>query len=99
MDKRFKSFQAFYPFYLEQHQNPWCRACHYLGSTLVIITCLAALYWQNPLYLLLAPCAGYGFAWVGHFVFEQNRPATFTHPFYSLLADWLMYWRWITRQD
>ncbi|WP_105169017.1 DUF962 domain-containing protein [Pseudoalteromonas sp. T1lg23B] len=99
MEKQFKTFREFYPYYLQQHQNSWCRLCHYLGSTMVIATCLIALYWQSAWYLLLAPVFGYGFAWVGHFVFEHNRPATFTHPFYSLLADWVMYWRWLTRQS
>jgi hypothetical protein len=37
------------------------------------------------------PVAGYSFAWVGHFFFEKNRPATFQHPFYSLLGDFVMY--------
>ncbi|MGN6808142.1 MAG: Mpo1-like protein, partial [Trinickia sp.] len=34
---------------------------------------------------------GYGFAWVGHFFFEKNRPATFSHPLYSLMGDWVMF--------
>ena len=48
-------------------------------------------YWQMALWLLLAPVVGYGFAWVGHFVFEKNRPATFTHPVYSLVGDFVMW--------
>ncbi|MDX1386234.1 MAG: DUF962 domain-containing protein, partial [bacterium] len=42
-------------------------------------------------YLLLLPVIGYSFAWIGHFFFEKNRPATFTYPGYSLLGDWVMF--------
>ncbi|TAK93078.1 MAG: DUF962 domain-containing protein [Aquabacterium sp.] len=38
----------------------------------------------------------YGFAWVGHFRFERNRPATFTYPLYSLMGDWVMFWQTLT---
>jgi hypothetical protein len=47
-------------------------------------------------YLLLALLCGYGFAWVGHFVFEKNKPASFKRPLYSFMGDWVMYaqiWR------
>ena len=46
---------------------------------------------DDPQYQLLALLCGYGFAWVGHFVFEKNRPATFKRPLYSLMGDWVMY--------
>jgi hypothetical protein len=42
--------------------------------------------------LAFLPIVGYGFAWVGHFVYEKNKPATFKHPFYSLRADFKMFW-------
>ncbi len=38
-----------------------------------------------------ALACGYGFAWVGHFFFEKNRPATFQHPLYSFMGDWVMF--------
>jgi hypothetical protein len=40
---------------------------------------------------LAALFCGYGLAWVGHFLFEKNRPATFQHPFYSFAGDWVMF--------
>ena len=48
---------------------------------------LATRQW---LLLLALPLVGYGFAWVGHFVFEKNRPATFKYPLYSFMGDWVM---------
>jgi hypothetical protein len=47
-------------------------------------------------WLLAALVCGYGFAWIGHFFFEKNRPATFTHPIYSLMGDWMMFWQVLT---
>ena len=87
----YASFREFYPFYLSEHRNRICRRLHFTGSTLVLITLawLAVsghwtLWWLLPLF-------GYGCAWVGHFFFEKNRPATFSHPLYSFAGDWVMY--------
>jgi hypothetical protein len=87
----FNSFVEFYPFYLGEHSHPTCRRLHFIGSSLVIVVVLWALISGQLRWLWLAPVAGYGFAWVGHIVFEKNRPATFRHPLYSLLGDWVMY--------
>ncbi|CAE6915176.1 MULTISPECIES: Mpo1-like protein [Pseudomonas] len=88
--ERFQSFAAFYPYYLQEHSNPVCRRLHYVGSLLVLTILAYALATQQWLWLLAMPLAGYGFAWVGHFVFEKNRPATFQYPLYSLMGDWVM---------
>ena len=90
MDKTINSFADFYPFYLNQHSNRVSRVLHYLGTTLSMLVLLFALYTQQWLFILLAFVLGYGFAWVGHFFFEKNKPATFTYPFYSLAADYVM---------
>ena len=66
-----------------------------MGSTLVLLCLIVALVSQRWLLLLLLPVLGYGFAWVGHFFFEKNRPATFTYPLYSFIGDWVMYWQYI----
>jgi hypothetical protein len=90
---RFASFREFYPHYLDEHRHPTCRRLHFAGSTLVLLVIVLALVSRDARWLWLAPVAGYGFAWVGHFVFEKNRPATFRHPLYSLAGDWVMYWQ------
>ncbi|WP_079254099.1 DUF962 domain-containing protein [Endozoicomonas arenosclerae] len=73
------------------YDNAVCRALHYIGSTLVLFLLVLALATSNYLLLLALPVVGYGFAWIGHFIFEKNRPATFKYPLYSFLGDWVMY--------
>jgi hypothetical protein len=97
--KKYASFAEFYPFYLSEHSNRVCRELHFVGSTLAL-ACLAALIltgnaWWFPAALL----CGYGFAWIGHFGFQKNRPATFRQPLYSLMGDWVMYWQMLTGQS
>ena len=87
---RFTSFAEFYPYYLQEHSNDVCRRLHYVGSLLVLSILGYALFTQQWLWLLALPFAGYGFAWVGHFVFEKNKPATFKYPLYSFMSDWVM---------
>ena len=89
-ERRIQSFGEFYPYYLSEHRNGACRVCHFVGSSLVL-TLLALWLLGGSVWLtaFLVP-AGYGPAWVGHFFFEKNRPATFTYPKWSLWADWVM---------
>ena len=87
----FSSFREFYPFYLREHANRTSRRLHFLGSCGVLALLAAAIVTGNALWVLGAPLCGYGFAWVGHFFFEKNRPATFRHPVYSLMGDWVMF--------
>ena len=95
-DARFASFREFYPYYLSEHRNATCRKLHFAGSSLVLGLLLAVVTTGNPWLLPLIPIAGYGFAWVGHFAFEKNRPATFTYPLWSFMGDWVMYWQLLT---
>ncbi|ATD05965.1 MULTISPECIES: DUF962 domain-containing protein [Pseudoalteromonas] len=90
-NKEFNSFASFYPYYLAEHKNKTCRRLHFIGSTLVLLILLFALVTTHWSLLWLLPIAGYGFAWVGHFFFEKNKPATFQYPLYSLMGDWVMY--------
>jgi hypothetical protein len=86
-----QSFEEFWPHYVHAHRDPRNRALHYTGTTAVLGTVGLAALTFNPAWLLLAPVVGYGPAWVGHFVFEKNKPATFEHPLWSLRGDFRMY--------
>jgi hypothetical protein len=89
---QYSSFKDFYPFYLGEHANLICRRLHFIGTTGIVIVAALVIAQVLPLVWLWAiPILGYGFAWVGHFFFEKNRPATFKYPFYSLIGDWVMY--------
>jgi hypothetical protein len=88
---RFSSFREFYPFYLSEHGNRTSRRLHFIGSCGVLVLLAVAIWRGNAWYLLAALLCGYGFAWVGHFFFEKNRPATFKHPIYSFVGDWVMF--------
>jgi hypothetical protein len=92
MSRRFASFREFYPFYLSEHANRVSRRLHFIGSCGVLALLATAIVQRDAGWLLVALLCGYGFAWVGHFFFEKNRPATFRHPFYSLAGDWRMFW-------
>ncbi len=94
--RKFATFREFCAFYLGEHHNPACRRLHVVGSALALVALAAAIVAGNPRILLLMPVVGYAFAWVGHFAFERNRPATFTYPLYSLMGDWVMFAEIIT---
>ena len=91
VSSQFRTFADFYPFYLSQHADRTCRRLHFAGTTLGLVAVLHAFSTLNFWWLLAGLAAGYAFAWVGHFFFEKNRPATFTHPLYSFMGDWVMW--------
>ncbi|GGY67215.1 Mpo1-like protein [Marinobacter zhanjiangensis] len=90
-DQQFHSFSEFYPYYLDEHRDRNCRRLHFVGSLLVLAVLAGVLITGAWLWLLALPVIGYGFAWLGHFIFEKNRPATFKYPLYSLMGDWVMF--------
>lgn len=87
----FNSFSDFYPYYLAEHSNSTCRRLHFIGTSLVIALAAGTLASGSWALLIALPLAGYSFAWIGHFFFEKNRPATFRYPLYSLFGDFVMY--------
>ena len=94
--REYQSFAQFFPHYLREHAAPRTRALHYVGTALVIAIWLFAVFTLNFWLLLLTPVAGYFFAWTAHAFVERNRPATFTYPWWSLLADFKMFGLWVS---
>ena len=90
MEERYGSYEQFWPFYVSQHMRAATRVLHFVGTSLVCVAAAAGVL-VSPAWLATAPLAGYGFAWVGHFAFERNRPATFTYPLWSLRGDFRMF--------
>lgn len=97
-EKKYKSFWAFYPYYLTEHQDTVCRTLHFIGTGIVIGLFFSSIIFMDWRLFVAIPFAGYGFAWVGHFAFEKNKPATFQYPLYSLGSDFVMFWHIITFQ-
>jgi hypothetical protein len=97
-NSKFNSFESFWPFYLKEHSNRTNRRFHFIGTSLSLLTILTSLILQFWLGLLLGIVFGYAFAWVGHFIIEKNRPATFTYPIWSLRGDFKMFWMILTRK-
>ena len=95
-DRRYASFAEFYPYYIHEHSNRTCRRIHIVGSALVLVVLVVAIATLNPWWLLAMPVVGYGFAWVGHFFFEKNKPATFKYPLWSLMGDWRMFFETVS---
>ena len=96
MSARITSFAEFYPFYLTQHADRMCRRTHFIGSSLALACVAMAIGTGNAWWVLAALVCGYGGAWIGHFYYEKNRPASFAQPLYSFRADWVMYWQMLT---
>ena len=94
----FKTFAEFYPFYLEEHANRTSRRLHFIGTSIALALLIAALVLQIGWLVVLAIVQGYAFAWVGHFFFEHNKPATFKYPRFSFIGDWRLWWEILSRK-
>jgi hypothetical protein len=94
----FRTFRDFYPFYLREHTNRTSRRLHFIGTSLALALLILALSTRTWWIAALALAEGYAFAWVGHFFFEHNKPATFKHPWFSLMGDWRLWWDIISRK-
>ena len=97
-EPRIRTFADFYPFYLREHAHRVSRRLHFVGTSIALALLIAALLTQVWWLIALAVVQGYAFAWVGHFFFEHNRPATFKYPGFSFVGDWRMWWDIVTRK-
>ncbi|NHZ44039.1 DUF962 domain-containing protein [Massilia aquatica] len=96
MPPRHASFAEFYPYYLSQHANLLCRRAHFIGSSSALGALAQYVVSINGWWILAALVSGYGGAWIGHFFYEKNRPASFARPLHSFMGDWVMYWQMLT---
>ncbi|RNL53403.1 DUF962 domain-containing protein [Pedobacter jejuensis] len=95
-NKKFKSLKEFYPFYLSQHTNTTSRVMHFIGTGLIALLFFTGFLFHQWRFFLLMPVVGYSFAWVGHYFFEKNKPATFQYPLYSLASDFILFYDLLT---
>jgi hypothetical protein len=91
MTKRLETFEEFWPYYVKEHSKKLTRQFHFVGTSLALGCFAGGLLTRHKWLLLVAPVAGYGPAWISHFFIEKNRPATFTYPRWSLMADFVMW--------
>jgi len=89
--ERIKKYNEFYAFYLTEHSNKTSRILHFTGTFLFFLFLIYIIYDNQWSFWWILPLIGYGFAWVGHFFFEKNKPATFKYPFWSLISDFKLF--------
>ena len=89
-DTKFTSFKDFYPYYLSEHKLRINKILHAIGSLIGLSFLIYVLCIGKYKLIFVSFVFGYTFAWIGHFFFEKNKPATFKYPLYSFLGDWVM---------
>lgn len=93
---QFATYEEFWPYYLGQHKKRETRLLHVAGTILAVLAVFKAIISFKIGWLIVAPIIGYGFAWVAHSFIENNQPATFEYPAWSLRGDFDMTKLWIT---
>jgi len=80
------TFSEFYADYLAHHRHPWNRALHLAAKLLAVAALAAAVHERSALLLLAVPVLAVAPCWIGHLLFEGNRPVSWTQPSASLLG-------------
>ena len=91
-----KNYSEFWDFYVGEHRDPLNRLLHFVGTTLAMVLLVWFIATGRYLFLPLVLVAGYGFAWVGHFFVEKNKPASFKYPLWSFISDYKMVFYMLT---
>ena len=89
--KKIHNYKEFWLFYVREHSNGTCRRLHIAGTALALLAFFLFILTKEIMFLILMPLFGYSFAWIGHFYFQKNKPATFKQPFFSLISDFVMF--------
>lgn len=97
-EREIKTFEEFWDYYVGEHRKPATRILHFAGTTAAMGLFAGGLLTKRRWLLLAAPIAGYGPAWLSHFLIEKNKPATFKYPLWSLQADFVMWGKMIRGQ-
>ena len=99
MSERIKSFNEFYQFYLTEHSNKTSRRLLFIGTALVFVEAICLTYFDAWNLWFILPITGYLFAWIGHFFFEKNKPATFKYPLWSLASDFRLFFEILSGRE
>jgi hypothetical protein len=94
-DTRLETFEEFWDYYVGEHKKKATRIFHFVGTTAAMGCLAGGLLTRQRWLLLIAPFCGYGPAWFSHFFIENNKPATFKYPVWSLQADFVMWWKMV----
>ena len=86
-----RDYHEFYRFYLTEHRHIMSRRLHVAGSSIGLYFFSKAIRQRKAKYLAYGLLSGYACAWIGHFIFEKNKPASFKQPLYSFISDWRMF--------
>lgn len=96
MRERIKTFKEFYPYYLSQHNKKLTRIFHFTATLLVFAVIIYVLQSGKERFLWYIPIFGWGISAFSHYVFEKNKPTSFTNPLFTLIADFKMFFELLT---